>query len=346
MSLTDTLVSAWTRRGLLSWLLLPVSLLFRGIVALRRVLYRLGVLESVRLPRPVVVVGNLTVGGNGKTPLTLWLAQELAKKGFKPGIVSRGHGGRVSRAGEVREVRTDDDPAEVGDEPLLMARRGLCPVWVGRDRAEAGRALLAAHPECDLILCDDGLQHYRLARDMEIVVMDGRGVGNGWLLPAGPLREGLSRLAATDALVMNGGSVGAGLPAQAQPPRFDMRLVGSRFFSLVNPSVVCNAGDFAGMRVHALAGIGHPQRFFDHLAELGVKAVCHPFPDHHRYGAEDINNFDDAEALLMTEKDGVKCAGFCPAHTWVLRVDTEVVPDLAQWVVAKIMEKTHGRSPA
>jgi tetraacyldisaccharide 4'-kinase len=343
MSLTDTLVSAWSRRGLLAWLLLPLALFFGLLSALRRLLYRLGVLKSVRLPRPAIVVGNLTVGGNGKTPLTLWLAQELARKGFKPGIVSRGYGGRASAAGEVREVRPQDDPVEVGDEPLLMARRAGCPIWVGRDRAAAGRALLAAHPECDLILCDDGLQHYRLARDMEIVVMDSRGVGNGWLLPAGPLREPLSRLARADALVLHGAAEPQGLPSH--PARFAMRLVGSRFFSLADPGLSREAADFSGMRLHALAGIGHPQRFFDHLAALGVRAVCHPFPDHHGYSLADLA-FSECEALLMTEKDGVKCAALAPAHAWVLRVDAEVKPDLAQWLVSIVMEKVHGRPPA
>jgi tetraacyldisaccharide 4'-kinase len=333
MSLTDTLLASWTRRGALAWFLLPLALLFGLLSALRRLLYRLGVLKSVRLPRPVIVVGNLSIGGNGKTPLTLWLAQELARKGFKPGIVSRGYGGRVSAAGEVREVRPEDDPTEVGDEPLLMARRAGCPVWVGRDRAAAGRALLAAHPECDLILCDDGLQHYRLARDMEIVVMDSRGVGNGWLLPAGPLREPISRLGRADALVLHGGTEPQGLVSH--PPRFAMRLVGSRFQSLADPGLSREAADFSGKRVHALAGIGHPQRFFDHLVALGVAAVCHPFPDHHDYSQSDLE-FPECEALLMTEKDGVKCAALAPAHAWVLRVDAEVSPDLAQLLVAKL----------
>lgn len=343
MSLTDTLVSAWTRRGLFAWALLPLAIVFGLLSALRRWLYRQGVLNSVRLPRPVIVVGNLSVGGNGKTPLTLWLAQELARGGLKPGIVSRGYGGRASDAGEVREVRPDDDPAEVGDEPLLMARRAGCPVWVGRDRAAAGQALLEAHPECDLILCDDGLQHYRLGRDMEIVVMDGRGVGNGWLLPAGPLREPVSRLASADALVLHGGTAPQGLPGR--PPRFAMRLVGSRFHSLADPAVSREAADFSGKRVHALAGIGHPQRFFDHLAALGVQAACHPFPDHHDFGRADLE-FSDCEALLMTEKDGVKCAALAPAHAWALRVDADVSPDLAQLLVRKVMETVHGRPPA
>ncbi len=342
MSLRDTLVLAWSRRGLLAWLLLPLALLFGLLSALRRLLYRLGVLKSVRLPRPVIVVGNITVGGAGKTPLTLYLAGELAARGYRPGIVSRGYGGRASGAGEVREVRRDDDPAEVGDEPLLMARRGICPVWIGRNRAAAGAGLLAAHPECDLILCDDGLQHYRLARDVEIVVMDGRGAGNGWLLPAGPLRESLSRLRAVDALVMNGGGAAPALGV----PVFAMFLSGKLFRKLTDAGCTREAGDFAGLKQHALAGIGHPQRFFDYLSQLGLAPECHAFPDHHHYRPSDIKNIVGAEALFMTEKDGVKFAAlaslFAPADAWVLRVEAEPDPALLQ----HILEKLNGRPPA
>lgn len=329
--------AAWQRRGPLAWLLLPLGLLFASLSALRRLLFRLGVLKSVRLPRPVVVVGNVTIGGAGKTPLTLWLVAELSRRGFRPGIVSRGYGGSVSAAGGIREVSAQDSAAAVGDEPLLMARRAVCPVWIGRDRAAAGLALLAAHPEVDVIVADDGLQHYRLARDVEIVVMDGRGAGNGFPLPAGPLREPLSRLRRADALVLNGGA-GQG---RAGMPVFLMKLAGSRFRRLDDSSVMVEAGELAGCKVHALAGIGHPQRFFDHLAGLGIRAECHAFPDHHAYSVADLD-FPGAEVLLMTEKDGVKCAPLAPAHAWVLGVDAEVDAALAQLIV----EKLNGRPPA
>jgi tetraacyldisaccharide 4'-kinase len=175
----------WRRRGILAWLLLPLSLVFFLLTSLRRALYRAGVIAPVRLPVPVVVVGNITAGGAGKTPLTIWLAEELRKRGRHPGVISRGYGGK---AAGVRKVSRGDTPLEVGDEPLLISQRAACPVFVGRDRAAAGRALLAEHPECDLLICDDGLQHYRLARDVEIAVVDRRGFWNGWLQPAGPLR--------------------------------------------------------------------------------------------------------------------------------------------------------------
>ena len=302
-------------------------------------MYRLGFLETVRLPRPVIVVGNVTVGGSGKTPLTLWLVAELARQGFRPGIVSRGYGGSVAAAGLAREVGPDDTAAAVGDEPLLMARRAGCPVWIGRDRVAAGRGLLAAHPECDVLVTDDGLQHYRLARDLEIVVMDGRGAGNGFPLPAGPLREPLGRIRRAHALVYNGGRLEPRAPRDV--PAFSMKLTGDVFQSLADPAVRCDAVAFAGRDVHALAGIGHPRRFFDHLAALGVRATSHAFPDHHAYGPADLA-FPGADALLMTEKDGVKCAALAPAHAWVLRVDAEVNAALAQLIV----EKLNGRPPA
>jgi tetraacyldisaccharide 4'-kinase len=209
-----------------------------------------------------------------------------------------------------------------------MAQRALCPVWIGRDRPAAAQALLDAHPECDIILSDDGLQHYRLQRDAEIVVVDGaRRFGNGLLLPAGPLREPVSRLQEVDAVVVNGG--------EAQGNEFAMRLEGTSFYNLLNPEMVVSAGEFAGQHLHAIAGIGHPQRFFSHLGHLGLSAQRHAFPDHHLYTASDIA-FDDADAVLMTEKDAVKCAPFATERCWVLRVDAQVNPALTQLLLKKV----------
>jgi len=189
-SLESTLTRAWLRRGPLACALWPLSRLFRALAAARAGLYRTGVFKAVRLPVPVVVVGNIFIGGTGKTPLTIWLVEALRAAGFTPGVISRGHGGKGEGA---HEVTPASSAQQAGDEPLLIARRTGCPVMVGRARAEAGRALLAAHPEVDVLVADDGLQHYALGRDVEIVLFDGRGVGNGWLLPAGPLREPPSR---------------------------------------------------------------------------------------------------------------------------------------------------------
>jgi len=314
-------------------LLLPLSLLFGLLAALRRGLYHSGLLSSFSLPVPVVVVGNIAVGGTGKTPLVLWLAQYLRERGYKPGIVSRGYG---ASADSPREVNADADPWLTGDEPLLMARRGICPVWVGRDRVAAGLALLQVHPDCDVILCDDGLQHYRLRRDVEIAVVDGmRGCGNRLLLPAGPLREGVGRLRSVDAVVVNGGSAW---------PGYAMSLAGSAFRNLVDPSRTAVAAEFQGMKLHAVAGIGNPQRFFGYLRGLGLACTEHAFADHHPYRADDLA-FVGADVVLMTEKDAVKCAAFAAANWWMLAVDAQVENALGEKILEKL-RKTDGRQTA
>ena len=318
----------WYRLTPLHLLLFPVSLFFRVVTALRRYLYRVGMLASVKLPVPVIVVGNISVGGTGKTPLTLWLAQQLVDNGWHPGIVSRGYIKTGEQKKTPHEVSVDDTANEVGDEPLLMAQRALCPVWIGCDRPAAAQALLQAHPECDIVLSDDGLQHYRLQRDAEIVVVDGaRRFGNGLLLPAGPLREPVSRLRTVDAVVINGGL--------AKDAEFAMNLHGSLFYNLLNPEIVVTAAEFAGQHLHAVAGIGHPHRFFAHLEHLGLVAQQHAFPDHHHYTGADIA-FEDADAVLMTEKDAVKCSAFATEKCWVLRVDAQVDSALTQLILKKV----------
>jgi tetraacyldisaccharide 4'-kinase len=316
----------WYRITPLHILLLPVSYIFRLLVALRRALYRSGILPSEKLSVPVIVVGNITVGGSGKTPLTLWLAQQLIGEGWHPGIISRGFGGGETTAPQA--VHASSLPDTVGDEAVLMAQRGLCPVWVGRDRPATGRALLNAHPECDVLLSDDGLQHYRLQRDAEIAVVDGvRHFGNGCLLPAGPLREAPSRLKEVDAVVINGGMSAGG--------EYWMQLDGSVFHNLLNPETIMRASDFHGLHLHAIAGIGHPQRFFSHLNNLGLEVQAHAFPDHHRYVQIDLA-YADADAILMTEKDAVKCAAFATEKCWVLRVEAQLDPALTHYILERI----------
>lgn len=321
----------WYRVSPLHLLLYPLSLLFRLLVSLRRTLFRIGLLGSVKLPVPVIVVGNITVGGTGKTPLTLWLVQQLIEAGWHPAIISRGY--RSEGDATAREVHKDDSAHTVGDEPLLMARRALCPVWIGRDRPAVALALLHAHPECDVIISDDGLQHYRLQRDVEIAVIDGvRRFGNGMLLPAGPLREPVSRLREVDAVVVNGGTPDTEVGVL-------MSLQGTRFHNLLDPLQTRSATDFNGLHVHAIAGIGHPQRFFRHLQQLGLQPDTHAFPDHHRYTSDEINP-KGADAVLMTEKDAVKCAAFATAKHWVLQVDAQVAPPLFNLITEKL---SHGR---
>jgi tetraacyldisaccharide 4'-kinase len=327
------------RLSLLLFPLLPFSWLFGGLVAIRRHLYRRGALRAVSLPVPVVVVGNLTVGGSGKTPLVLWLAERLRERGYHPGILSRGYGGD----GAIRQVFADSDAARVGDEPLLLARRSGVPVFVGRDRVAAGIALLVAHPQCDVLVCDDGLQHYRLDRCAEIAVFDRRGTGNGHLLPAGPLREPARRLAGVTAVVINGGALPA---APAGAPCFPMRLAGRRFVALGDSRKTCSAADLRGKRLHAVAGIGDPSRFFSQLTGLGLEFSEHPFPDHRPFGAEDLS-FARGGVLLMTEKDAVRCAGSALPEAWVLPVEAEIgdAPD-GRRLLDVILEKLNGRTPA
>jgi tetraacyldisaccharide 4'-kinase len=315
--------------------LLPLALLFRAAAALRRVLYARAWLPAARMPVPVLVVGNITAGGTGKTPLVIWLAARLRAAGHRPGVISRGYGGRAAAP---RAVDPDSDPAVVGDEPLLLARRTGCPVWIGRQRAPAAKALLAAHPEVDVLLCDDGLQHYALARDLEIAVLDGaRGLGNGLPLPAGPLRESVGRLDRVDAIVLNG----PGDRQAVQVPQFSMRLVGARFRNLCDPGREEPAAFFSGRDVHVLAGIGNPARFFQAVSALGVQARRRAFPDHHRFGPEDL----PAGCVIMTEKDAVKCAPFAHADVWMLPVDAEVDPGL-ETLILDSLESRHGQQTA
>lgn len=330
---SDLLTAAWQGHGLLVRLLWPVGQLFFLLAALRREAYRHYWLPSVSLPVPVIVVGNIVAGGAGKTPLTLWLAQRLQACGRHPGIVSRGYG-RQERG--VRKVGAGGTARTVGDEPMLLARRTGCPVFVGADRAAAAQALLAAHPECDLILCDDGLQHYRLQRDVEIAIIDRRGLMNGWPLPAGPLREPARRLAAVDAIVLHDNETARvdGVPS------FRMRLEGGRCHRIDDPSVTCSIEDLIGLRLLAFAGIGEPQRFFDQLVKLGLSCATHAYPDHHHYEMDDFQH--DVDAFLTTEKDALKCVGLTAIPIWVLPVDAVVEPDLACFV----MEKIDGCPPA
>jgi tetraacyldisaccharide 4'-kinase len=325
----------WYRLAPLHLVLWPLSLLFGVIAAVRRHLFRSGLLTSTRMPVPVIVVGNINAGGTGKTPCVIWLVAWLRDRGRTPGVISRGYRGNAHTA---RPAKPDSDPADVGDEAVLLARRCACPVWVGKSRVAAARALLAAHPQCDVIISDDGLQHYALKRDVELVVLDGeRGCGNGMLLPAGPLREPLERLAAADALVINGGAVFAPEMLPSGIPVFDMQLSGDTFYPLREPGPSVDAGHFARVSVHAIAAIGNPQRYFNHLHELGISFTSRAFPDHHAYTAGDCTDGADT-AVIMTEKDAVKCERLAGRHDnwWALRVDTIMDPALGELILDKI----------
>jgi tetraacyldisaccharide 4'-kinase len=313
--LSRYLEDLWYGASPLAWLLLPLSGAFCLAVGVRRLAYRRGWLRRVRLAVPVVVVGNLVVGGTGKTPLVAWLARYLAEEGWQPGVVSRGYGGRSHHW--PREVHSDSDPAEVGDEPVLLARRCGCPVAVGPDRVASAQHLVQAR-ECNLILSDDGLQHYALERQVEVAVIDGeRRLGNGHCLPAGPLREPASRLLGPRLIrVCNGGTPAAG--------ELIMRMQPGPLWSLISPQTTRPLSAFRGQEVHAVAAIAHPKRFFTVLSDAGLHVRAHAFPDHHRFRQTDIE-FPDRLPVLMTEKDAVKCSRFPAPGYWVLPV--EAVPE-------------------
>ena len=297
-----------------SWLA-PLSLLYGTLVRLRRAAFRLGLFARVRVGCPVIVIGNVTVGGTGKTPLTLWLAAALRARGLAVGILSRGYG---RAGGEVRVVHPESSWSEVGDEPLLLARRSGCPTVVAADRVAGARRLLELGAR--VILCDDGLQHLRLVRDCEILVIDGaRGFGNGRLLPAGPLREPAAlALAGADLKVVNGIPEHASLSGTG--PLLRMDLLAGAAVALVAGQGSRPLADFGATRVHAVAGIGNPARFFRELRDQELNLIEHAFPDHYPLKAADLA-FGDELPVLMTEKDAVKCAAFADARLWYVPVE-------------------------
>jgi tetraacyldisaccharide 4'-kinase len=321
----------WYRRTPVSVALLPLAALYCLVIALRRLAYRLRILPSTRLRVPVIVVGNITVGGTGKTPLVVWLAQLLHANGYRPGIVTRGYGGQASTWPQ--HVRAHSDPLMVGDEPVLIARAAGCPVLADPDRVRAARLLLEQY-KCDVVISDDGMQHYRLVRDLEIAVIDGqRRFGNGWCLPAGPLREPVSRLQSVDARIVQGtpmaGEWGMTLASQG------VHGVGGSHTSSIE--------GFRGKTVHAFAGIGNPTRFFDQLRALGLQVIEHPFPDHHVFQAADFP-FGGGHEVIMTEKDAVKCERLGIA-AWYLKVTAQPDVRIGEFVLRRLQQisKEKGR---
>lgn len=329
----------WRTRGLWATLLLPLALLFARLAGLRRALYRWGVLRVVKLPVPVIVVGNIAVGGSGKTPVVDWLVRELRIHGYRPGIVSRGYGSAING---VAVLPAHPDAAIHGDEPALLARLTGCPVAIGADRPAAASALLEAHPECDVIVSDDGMQHYRLARDIEIAVVDEATLGNRHLLPAGPLREPASRLRGVDLVIAHGALAPKTKHCLPATGSFAMRLSGQDFIALDGSGMRCSAADLARRPVHALAGIGRPERFFEQLRSMGLDVVEHPFPDHHGFVPEDLD-FAPGAPKVLTSKDAVKCASFAPAGTWEFPVSAQIDAGAAEIILEKLR---HGRPTA
>lgn len=302
----------WRRRGAAARLLLPVSWLYRGVMHARRMCYAQGACRVQRFTRPVVVVGGITVGGSGKTPLVMHVAGLLADRGCRPGIVSRGYGGRPGRMPLLVDAHT---PAvQSGDEPAMMARRLDVPVVVDVDRPRGVRALIN-DSRCDVVISDDGLQHYAMDRQVEIVILGGKGnTGNDWCLPAGPLREPASRLDEVDMVVCHGA-----------PPRSGWHAMSWRIEDLrrLGDDEPCRLEAFRGRRVHAVAGTGNPDGFFATLADAGLDIEPHPFPDHHPYAAADFSAMGDAP-IVMTEKDAVKCTDIPLDDAWYTRASVKL----------------------
>ena len=335
--------TAWRKKNALFYgVLVPLSWLFWLITSIRRWAYSAQILKSYALPVPVIVVGNINMGGSGKTPVVIWLVDQLKSQGYKPAVISRGYGGTINRGTGNRPtiVTATSDPIEVGDEPVLIASRCNCPFMVGADRVHAGLELLKAYPECDVIVSDDGLQHYRLKRDVEIAVVDSQYLHHAHLLPAGQLREPLSRLNTVDAIVKNTMSnqhSESGDQLDALSKSFSMQLIGDQFYNLANPSMKASAQDFKRKSIQAIAGIGKPQRFFEHLQRLGMTFSGSSFEDHHAYTQQELAKFD-GDVLIMTEKDAVKCKPYAMAHHWVLPVDAQIDAALMPLILNKISQ--------
>lgn len=303
------------------FLLTPLSLLFGVLLRVRRVAYRRGWLARESVAAPVVVVGNISVGGSGKTPFVIWLVELFSAHGYRPGIVSRGYGGEATYWPQ--QVRGDADPQAVGDEPIMLALRCQCPVVVDPVRARGAQALIES-AGCDLIITDDGLQHYGLKRDLEIGLIDGRRrFGNGWLLPAGPLREPVSRLKECDFLVAKG---------RAQGREYPMKFVDYTLVPVAGDRSPEEPRLFAGSQVHAVTAIADPESFFASLRRLGMDVIEHAYPDHFQFGGQQIS-FGDDLPVIMTEKDAVKCRSFAGANDWFLRFSIEVGDKLDQKLI-------------
>ena len=321
---------------MLACLLWPLSQVVRAVTALRRALFRLHLIRSTRLPVPVIVVGNIYVGGTGKTPLTIWLVGALRDAGYRPGVISRGYG---AGAGIAQAVTSESVAAQVGDEPLLIAQRVGCPVVIGRKRIDAARLLLEHYPDVNILISDDGLQHYAMQRDLEIMLFDARGLGNGWLLPAGPLREPRSRR--RDLTIVNANA--STLPRDMPTDAVSMRLQPSRVTALMAPETGLALEELIGTdrKLVAAAGIGNPQRFFAMLRGSGIVFDALPLPDHYDYA---VNPFAQvaADIILITEKDAVKCrqndAMKADSRLWVVPVEAHFDASPAQ----RILEMLHG----
>ena len=327
----------WARTSVFTVLLSPLAILFAAVSGLRRLAYRRGWLASIAVGVPVIVVGNITAGGSGKTPLTIWLVNWLRTQGYRPGVLSRGYGGAARGC---VEVQIDSLASDVGDEPLLIRFKTGAPVVVGRDRVAAARTLLASHPEVDVLVSDDGLQHYRLQRDIELAVVDAAsGLGNAWPLPAGPLREPSRRLNQVDAVIQ--------VVRGAAQPRADLPVTSWRAdytaglaYRLRAPQATRPLRELPSQDWLAVTGIGRPQGFFDMLQAAGIRFRPRTFPDHHAFQPQDL---PADGAVVMTEKDAVKCVTFAGTDWWAVQLEVAPEPELIDWLGARIKQDHNSR---
>ena len=334
MKCLKILINCWYRKNLnlFFWILYPIELVYLFIIFFRKKLYEYKIFKTYKFNVPIIVIGNITVGGTGKTPLVIYIANYLKSQGFKPAIVTRGYKSKCKIVSYV--VTKNSDPDVFGDEPILIANNTDSPVIIGKNRVASIQFLLKNF-DINIIICDDGLQHYKLARDLEIVMIDGeRFFGNGHCLPIGPLREPINKLNTVDLIVLNNNMVDARNNEQSeqllnnninnailnnQKNKYISNLVPEKIYNLTNPSIVKTPADFGGMSVHAVSGIGNNQRFFNLLQALGIKIINHEFLDHHKYQEKDLC-FNDGLPVIMTEKDAVKCIKFAKDNFWCLSV--------------------------
>ncbi len=330
-SLARWFEDAWYKEMYISAWFMPLSMFYVDAMRFRRFLYRIGILKKTKLPVPVIIVGNITVGGTGKTPLVIWMVDFLKQHGYKPGVISRGYAGIASKTPQA--VSVESDPSQVGDEAVVLARRCDCPVVIGADRVAAARQLLATHA-CNVIISDDGLQHYALEREIEIVVIDGeRRFGNGYCLPVGPLREPPERIKQVDLVVVNGGT-------DLLEGELPMQCLGQDLINLASGERKPLEA-FKSSACHAVAGIGNPARFFAQLSIAGLVCETHGMPDHYLFTAADLE-FNDDKPVIMTEKDAVKCSRFAKPHHWYLPVDAVLPDGFSQQLLTLLKDKSHG----
>lgn len=322
------LLTSWYQPHPIRWLLWPISAVYCLVIWCRKQAYFLGLFKQTKIAVPVIVIGNISVGGTGKTPCVIWLAKQLQQAGFRPGIISRGYGSQATHY--PISVMPDSDPILVGDESVIISRHTQCPIAISPSRVAAAKFLLQHH-NCTIIIADDGLQHTTLGRDIEIVVVDNeRFFGNGLCLPAGPLREPLSRLKTVDFVIHNGGNTN----------QFNMTLFQGDAINLLDNTSIKKLATFNNQTVHAVAGIGNPERFFNQLVNTGLTIHPHPFSDHHRFQSADLNFGDDLQ-ILMTEKDAVKCQALATKNMWHIPIEATISGKLEQKIIQQLAETAH-----